>query len=158
MADFDPDPAPGEAMTQEQLDFALYVAAGPDKDLPRVHELLALGANPSAIGGGGWGNALHWASHFGHVDIVRVLLAHGAVLESRARDGCTPLLLAALYDKLEVVRLLIKKGADPLLKNDNGEDSLSCYGDYVNNFEGIEHQVKMVRVAEIMSLWRPMMV
>jgi|LauGreDrversion4_1035100.scaffolds.fasta_scaffold163522_2 ankyrin repeat protein len=145
-------------MTQEELDYELYVAAGPDNDQPRVEELLALGANPSSIGEGGWGNALHWAAHFGRVKIVQLLLAHGAVLESRARDGCTPLLLAALYDKPDVVRVLIAKGADPRLKNDNGEDTLNCYGDYANGFQGIDVQVKMVRVAEIVSLWRPMMV
>src|SRR6266581_2879248 len=42
---------------------------------------------------------------------IEALLAKGADLEARDKDGRTPLMLAAQYGRTESVRLLLEKGA-----------------------------------------------
>jgi len=53
-----------------------------------------------------WETPLHVASERGHVEIVRLLLEHGADLRARDSDGRTPSELALQYGKLEIVELL----------------------------------------------------
>ena len=55
--------------------------------------------------------ALHWASYEGHVDCVRLLLAHGAAADAAARDGCTPLHSAAAQGHAACCRLLLDAGS-----------------------------------------------
>ncbi|KAJ4353215.1 uncharacterized protein N0V89_004942 [Didymosphaeria variabile] len=59
-------------------------------------------------------SALNLASHFGHAEIVEMLIAAGADVEARSDDpeGCTPLMSAACADEAEVVKKLIEHGAD----------------------------------------------
>ena len=64
------------SLTERQLDLSLIVASGLG-DLNRVQQLLNAGANPDArdkyhI------TALHWAAASGHIEVVRLLVAHGA--------------------------------------------------------------------------------
>ncbi len=62
--------------------------------------------------GGYFGTALHVASHFGHVDAVRVLLYHGAHVNARYGTYCMPLHLASQNGQERVVELLLRYGAD----------------------------------------------
>lgn len=60
--------------------------------------------------------ALHAASAKGFVSIVELLLARGATINALGKQGTgTPLALAAAFDRLDVARLLLSKGADPNL-------------------------------------------
>ncbi len=55
---------------------------------------------------------LHVALDMGHVDIARLLLKHGADMNSRDNSRNTPLHLASEYGHLETVRLLVERGAN----------------------------------------------
>lgn len=61
------------------------------------------------------------AASYGHETIVRLLLEHGAHVNSRTHCGDTPLLLAVKDGHESVVRLLLEKGADI-----NSKDRLGC--------------------------------
>jgi ankyrin repeat protein len=71
-----------QQMTQEELNYALYMACGSNNDQARAEELLGRGADPNALAYS-WRNALHWAAYCGHEQIVTMLLSKGAVLEAR---------------------------------------------------------------------------
>jgi hypothetical protein len=63
---------------------------------------------------------LHEASTFGHVEVVRILIGHGADVTARDNDGKTPLHLASIHENVEVARFLIKHGADATAQANNG--------------------------------------
>jgi len=83
------------------------VAAMLDREPDLVH------ARESARGETGRRTALHYGS--GHADIVALLLARGADPNVRDDgDNAMPLHFAAEREDLEVIRLLIEAGADPI--------------------------------------------
>ena len=70
---------------------------------------------------------LHWASHNGHTNIVRHLIATREASISMTLDldvkdskGMTPLMLAAKMTKFDVARLLVSSGSDIDLIDDSG--------------------------------------
>ncbi|KAH9143873.1 hypothetical protein AeRB84_012154 [Aphanomyces euteiches] len=54
---------------------------------------------------------LFHASKFGHLDIVRELLDHGAAIDTADKDGWTPLVVASYNNQLSVVKFLLDSGA-----------------------------------------------
>ena len=52
------------------------------------------------------------ASRWGHTEVARVLLGHGADMEIRDRDDWSPLERASANGHLEIVRVLLEHGAD----------------------------------------------
>jgi hypothetical protein len=52
---------------------------------------------------------LHWAVH--KKDVVELLLAHGADVNAKAKNGITPLHMAVMVGGKDVVELLLAKGA-----------------------------------------------
>jgi len=60
----------------------------------------------------------------GHLEVVKLLLEHGADPNVKNRDGKTPLHNAASEGHLEVVKLLLERGADPNVKDDDGNTPL----------------------------------
>jgi E3 ubiquitin-protein ligase mind-bomb len=64
------------------------------------------------------------AAHQGHIDIVRILLTHGANLEQRDADGDTALHYACFGNQPDCISLLLSKGADINSINSTGCSSL----------------------------------
>jgi uncharacterized protein len=61
------------------------------------------------------------AACFGHVEVVRCLLAHGGSdLHARTWHGASCLLMPAYKGYIGIVRLLLLGGADPYLECDDG--------------------------------------
>lgn len=57
---------------------------------------------------------LWWAADRGHAGAVRVLLQAGAASNKPDLEGQKPLHKAAMFDRFEVVQLLLEEGVDPL--------------------------------------------
>ena len=81
----------------------------------------------------GW-TPLFWASngeHFKDGSVLQFLLERGADVNARARkDGFTPLHRASQNGVLEVVRLLLKHGADVKAVNSEGKTALQLFNKY----------------------------
>jgi ankyrin repeat protein len=58
------------------------------------------------------------AAGSGSVEIIQLLLAHGAKVDEKTTMGVTPLMMAAQHSRLEAVQALIKAGADANAKSD----------------------------------------
>lgn len=95
-----------------------------------VELLLSRGANPN-IGNDGNDEAgpLHQAARGGHADLAKRLLSAGALVDKPNARGYTPLILATLYEKPEIIRILMEHGADPLRTNDEDQSALSIATD-----------------------------
>ncbi len=89
--------------------------------------LLSRGADVNAPDAGG--TPLHYAvetrTGISGIDILRLLLEQGAVVDKRNDAGETPLLRAAAGGKLEEASLLLASGADPNAADDRGRTPLS---------------------------------
>ena len=59
----------------------------------------------------GW-TPLHVAAHYGRESFVRMLLQHGARIDSLSTKGTSPLQLAIIREKLPCVKLLLDAGSD----------------------------------------------
>lgn len=64
--------------------------------------------------------ALLLASLQGTPDIARVLLEHGAEVDTKGDDGTTALMVAARAGNIPLVKLLLEAGADKTLTDNNG--------------------------------------
>lgn len=59
----------------------------------------------------------------GNYDAVKAMIENGANI-NRKSTGLTPLMFAARYNKVEIVKLLVKKGAKLKVKSDRGYTAL----------------------------------
>ena len=102
--------------------------------------LLERGADPNSIGGGY--TALHAAVLRGEVKLVEALLAHGAIFDTPVEHGSPgrrfsadysirsqligrdAFWMAAKYGEVEILKILLNAGADPLTVDDNGVTTL----------------------------------
>lgn len=77
--------------------------------------------------------ALYVACHYGHTEIVKLLLEHGADAKSTARNSWSCLFVAAKKGFTEIVRMLIDHGANVLAKNRNDMTALNiaAYGGFI---------------------------
>jgi len=89
------------------LSDSLIVAAR-DGDVDRVRVAIRDGANVNACASWeGCDTALALAAARGHLDVVKILVDHGALLNNRSP---TPLYIAADFGRLDVVKYLQSKG------------------------------------------------
>ena len=73
---------------------------------------------------GGW-TALHYATWFNRIDVIKRLVDEGADVNRQTRYGNeTPLHFAARKNNTEAVRLLLDNGADINLKNSENKTPL----------------------------------
>ncbi|XP_044284866.1 ankyrin repeat domain-containing protein 16 isoform X2 [Varanus komodoensis] len=63
---------------------------------------------------------LHEAASMGHTDCVLYLLNRGAAVDCLKKADWTPLMMACTRRNLEVIQVLVQRGANPLLKNKDG--------------------------------------
>lgn len=77
--------------------------------------LLKRGANPNFIVNDH--STLVWAIKYGRARIVRYLIEYGAEVNTLDEKLRTPLIYAAGLDNLEICKILIDRGADPLPTN-----------------------------------------
>ncbi|XP_066023833.1 ankyrin-2-like isoform X9 [Pocillopora verrucosa] len=80
----------------------------------------------------GW-SPLHHAAKGGDPDTIDLILTHLPNVDSKAVDGETPLIIAVFHSKLQGVKYLLERGANPFAKDNKGQDSLyhasSCDSD-----------------------------
>jgi len=65
------------------------------------------------------------ASAYGHAPLVMRLLERGAKINAQDDEGFTPLMNACQNRHVEVVRVLVEKGADKSIQNRYGDSALS---------------------------------
>ena len=100
----------------------LLVAAYNGK-LHAVKWFLERGANAAYEDNGGW-NALHSAASSGDPETIDHILTHVPNIESKTANGGTPLIIAVRYQKLQGVKCLLEKVANPLAKDNEGQNSV----------------------------------
>jgi ankyrin repeat protein len=95
------------------------------KNQRRIAELLLhCGAHLEALNQIG-GTPLHDAALGGSVDVINLLLDQGANINAADRESsATPLMLAASLGRASAVAALLKRGADPALKDARGLTAL----------------------------------
>ena len=104
----------------DQAAITSLIEAANDGHAARVAEILK--EQPSLVnirGGHGTRTALHFAAWREHLEVVRLLLDHGANPSPRCvEDNATPLHLAVQEGHVEVVNLLLEREADPIGEGD----------------------------------------
>ena len=90
---------------------------------------------------------LHWASIYGHLDIVRYLVEEQQCdVECRDKYGGTPLHCAALGGRLDIVQYLIsERGCDPMCRGQYGSTPLhhACQEGKLNVVKYLVEDVKV---------------
>ena len=68
--------------------------------------------------------ALHLASSYGHHDVARILISHGANVDAVDENSYTPLMFAAMGNHPHTVNELLVHKANFTLTNINGDSAL----------------------------------
>ena len=98
---------------------ALMLAANAN-DLASAQLLIEAGAS---VNRPNW-TPLHYAASKGHAAMMRLLIENDAYIDAESPNGTTPLMMAAYYASPYAVKLMLVEGADPLLKNQDGQTAL----------------------------------
>ena len=76
---------------------------------------------------------LKMASEKGHLELVKILLKHGADINLTTGDyGYTALMFASKYDHRKIVKILLENGADVNIQNRNGFTALIFASEHTN--------------------------
>ena len=120
-----------DAEYRKELSVALYALAAAIQIRPKasyqadvrrgMELLLKAGADVNARFFGLTPLLLVSSNPFYNLDVIHVLLKHGAEVDARDAEGNTPLMWQALFNQPHAVQLLLKYGADPNLFNNFGE-------------------------------------
>ncbi|MEO8535148.1 MAG: ankyrin repeat domain-containing protein [Flavobacterium sp.] len=81
------------------------------------------------------GSPLHLAISKGDVEGVKKIIQYGADVNKIVRD-MSPLMLAARYNNVEIIKILLKNGARPFEENEKGFTALN-YAEYAKSTECI---------------------
>ena len=111
-------------------------------NLPRVLQLIQLGAPLDLVDKTQGGAALHWACSEGHEHVAKALLdgkfeGKGAKVDLRDECGRTALITACLKGHEALVRLLIEHGASQLLQDVEGDAALHLAVDPLGDNVGV---------------------
>jgi len=102
-----------------QSPIPLFIAIGSGQ-IDAVKLLLDRHADPNVTDGDLAETPMHRAAHAKNAEIAGLLIARGARIEARNRDGSTPLHLAVRAGNPEIVSLLLEAGADANVKDGSG--------------------------------------
>ncbi|MFB9079211.1 ankyrin repeat domain-containing protein [Flavobacterium procerum] len=80
---------------------------------------------------------LHVAVSKGDIEVVKKFIAYGADVNEQSED-MTPLMIAARYNKIDIIKVLIENGARPGDKNEKGFTALK-YAQLSNASEAIAY-------------------
>ena len=100
---------PNTALPEGETALMTVSATG---NVAAVKTLLAHGADVAAKEGSKGQTALMWAAAEGHAEAAQVLIESGADIHARSKGQFTPLLFAVRRGAIDVVRLLLARGAD----------------------------------------------
>lgn len=81
-------------------------------------KLLSCGASIDVLCNINGDTALMCAAYFGHVDVVEVLLQHGASTACSSQDGATALMYAVESGNFQTVKMLVEMGNANLYASD----------------------------------------
>ncbi|KAL1775371.1 2-5A-dependent ribonuclease isoform X1 [Sigmodon hispidus] len=117
-------PQDGSTSTSSQEtigeDNYLLIEAVKTAHVDRIQQLLESGADANVCEDtGGW-TPLHNAVQLGRVDIVELLLHHGADPHQRKRNGATPFITAGIYGDVRLLQIFLDRGADVNEYDSNG--------------------------------------
>ena len=98
---------------------ALMLAANAN-DLASANLLIEAGAS---VNRPKW-TPLHYAASKGYTGMMRLLIENDAYVDAESPNGTTPLMMAAYYSSPNAVKLMLEEGADPLLKNQDGQTAI----------------------------------
>ena len=80
-------------------------------DVATVRLLVCAAADVTAANGDGM-TALHYAATYGHTDVAKMLCDATTTIEQESVFGQTPLMCAAQHDRVAMVKLLLRRGAN----------------------------------------------
>ena len=98
-------------------------------NLPRVLQLIQLGAPLDLVDETFGYSALHWVSYLGYEHVAKALLdgkyeGRGVTVDLRSKYGQTPIVIASFNGQESVVRLLLSHGAKQELQGVHGYTAL----------------------------------
>jgi len=100
--------------------------AAKDNDAEMMKAILQAEPAAAKMGNAIQQTGLHVAAIWGCVDVARVLLAGGALVNAQNQFGATPLASAVQSDRLEMVKMLLESGADTSIVAANGAKVFEC--------------------------------
>ena len=124
-------PLPGQHSNGPAESLVPLVEACVQSNLTQVEALLAAGADPNErdVVTPLYACQEYMRSSKQRHAAIRNLLRAGALPDKTTNDGSTPLMLAAYHGDVRSVRMLLERGADPLLRNHGdgcGEDGCNA--------------------------------
>jgi hypothetical protein len=89
-----------------------------------VDALIVAGADPRAAANRVW-TPMHYGAYLGAAKSIRYLHEHDVGIDEpfNGARGSTPLMVAAQYEQVPAIRVLLELGADPQRKDLHGEDA-----------------------------------
>lgn len=122
-------------------------------DASLMKAVLDAGADPN-VGNDVGATALHWS--VADIEKVRLLIARGADVDARSRDGRTPLLAAAaVRDNSAIVSLLLDKGANPSAFSGAGVGPITAIAEAAKQGDEAMVRLLIARGADIAKTGAP---